>query len=270
MINAYLTALTIPGAPAIGENPLPRFRDQSRHLSLTSDGTLPPETLEGAGQELAFRVLPYRMQDVYSRSRDLSSTPAVVLENGLIRATFLPDFGGRLYSLYSKKLGRELLFCNPVIQPANIALRDAWLSGGIEWNLGRTGHTYHTCDRVFFKRCKGSDGSVFLRMFEYDRIEGMTYQIDFHLPEGSHALYADVTLHNNQPHDIPMYWWTNIAVGLTKGTRVLSSTDRVIYQYPGKGFGLGTLPALEGISGDPSFPPVSTGRRNTSSRPPTT
>ncbi|MGP3952569.1 hypothetical protein [Streptomyces sp. 7N604] len=30
---------------------------------------------------------------------------------------------------------------NPVFQPASFALNGAWFSGGIEWNIGATGHT---------------------------------------------------------------------------------------------------------------------------------
>ena len=42
-------------------------------------------------------------------------------------------------------LPRELLFNNPIYQPANLALRNAWLAGGIEWNVGQFGHSFLTC-----------------------------------------------------------------------------------------------------------------------------
>ncbi|WP_344841667.1 DUF5107 domain-containing protein [Nonomuraea dietziae] len=53
----------------------------------------------------------------------------------------MPGLGGRLWSLVELSTGRELLHRNPVIQPANLALRDAWFAGGVEWNLGTTGPT---------------------------------------------------------------------------------------------------------------------------------
>ena len=255
-MNAYLSSLTLRGAPVIHENPLPRFREQNRDLEIKSDGSVPPAVLESAGRDMAFRVLPYKMQDDYQRARGDCCVKTVVLENDILTATFLPEFGGRLYSLYNKRDGRELLFKNPVIQPANLALRDAWLSGGIEWNIGRTGHTYHTCAPVFFQRCKDVNGEQFLRMFEYDRCEGLCFQIEFRLPEGSDALYARVKIMNSRDEDVPMYWWTNIAVRETPGMRVLSGTDEVLFLNPeAGGFGHGRMPHLASVPGkDASFP----------------
>ena len=34
-------------------------------------------------------------------------------------------------------------------QPCNLALRNAWVSGGVEWNVGIIGHTPFTVDAMF-------------------------------------------------------------------------------------------------------------------------
>ena len=256
-MRAYISSISLPGSPAIHENPLPYFRARERDIKMGGDGSLLPEHFENAGKELTFRVLPYRMQDNYHRNRRMCCLKTAVLENDVMTATFLPGFGGKLYSLYNKRDNRELLFKNPVVQPANIAIRDAWLSGGIEWNIGRTGHTYHTCSPVFFQRCEDTDGEQFLRMFEYDRCEGLCFEIEFRLPKGSDALYASVTIQNSRDVEVPMYWWTNIAVRETPDMRVLSATDEVIFLNPGKGFGFGKMPYLQSVPGkDSSFPSV--------------
>jgi len=257
-MKAYISSISLPGSPVINENPLPYFRDRDYDRKVNGDGSLLPEYLKNAGKNLAFRVLPYKMQDNYYRKRDICSVKTAVLENDIIIATFLPDFGGKLYSLYNKRDKRELLFKNPVIQPANIALRNAWLSGGIEWNIGRTGHTYHTCAPVFFQKCTDINGEIFLRMFEYDRCEGLCFSIEFRLPEGSDTLFAQVKIINSQNKDVPMYWWTNIAVRETEDMRVLSATDKVIFHNPGRGgFGLGKMPELDSVPGkDASFPAI--------------
>jgi hypothetical protein len=57
--------------------------------------------------------------------------------------------GGKLASIYDKQEQRELLFDNPVFQPANLAVLNAWFSGGIEWNGLIPGHTPFTCSSVF-------------------------------------------------------------------------------------------------------------------------
>ena len=68
-------------------------------------------------------------------STDRVGFRVAVLENDHLRATFLLELGGRLWSLLHKPTGRELLSVNPVFQPANLAIRNAWFSGGVEWNI---------------------------------------------------------------------------------------------------------------------------------------
>ena len=66
--------------------------------------------------------LPYRLQADYDRGREVRSFTAAVLENDRLIATFLPECGGRLWSLFHKPTNRELLYVNPVFQPGNLAL----------------------------------------------------------------------------------------------------------------------------------------------------
>src|SRR5206468_1078732 len=147
---------------------------------------MPEEDRRYLGWQTAWRALPYRMQDGYNRNKRVQGLPSLVLENEMLRATFLPGLGGRLASLYQKAAGRELLSRNPVFQPANLALRNAWFSGGIEWNPGGPpGHHYLTCSPVFAARVEGPDGAPILRIYEWDRVQRFPWQIDFHLPPGS-------------------------------------------------------------------------------------
>ncbi|KMZ53943.1 DUF5107 domain-containing protein [Dorea sp. D27] len=253
--------LKINGARLEGSNPLPQFRDRRKNKSPKSNGTMLQEELEYFGYESAFRVLPYKMQDRYTREKTELSLATVVLENEHLRAEFLPEYGGRLYSLKEKGSGRELLYRNPVMQPANLAIRDAWFSGGIEWNIAQLGHTFSTCDDVFFAtvgtgRSSGGREEEFLRMYDYERTRGLVWQIDFHLPRGARSLAAHVTIMNDQDYSVPMYWWTNIAVPEKAGSRVFSGTEDVLYIEPqsqAEGsehcFGRGQLPHLPVLPG---------------------
>ena len=92
---------------------------------------------------------PYRMQDMYTRELHDTEFIMPVLENDYLKATFMPDYGGKLWSLYDKVAGRELLMANPVVRPCNLAIRNAWTSGGVEWNCGFLGHHPYTCSRIF-------------------------------------------------------------------------------------------------------------------------
>ncbi len=165
--------------------------------------------------------LPYFVQDNYDRARTPRPFKAAVLENENLRATFLLGLGGRLWSLYDKRAKRELIHVNPVFQPANLALRNAWISGGVEWNFCWMGHTPFTCDAVFAARTQLDDGTPVLRMWEYERVRQMAFQIDAWLPDGSPVLLVRVRLANLDDRTVPVYWWSNIAVPEHKDVRVM-------------------------------------------------
>lgn len=168
---------------------------------------------------------PYRLQDQYERELKPTELDSVVLENEHLKAIFLPEYGGRLWSLYDKDAERELLFKNPVIRPGNLAVRSAWLSGGVEWNLGMVGHHPYTCSRLFTAKLTMPDGTPVLRMYEYERIRGVIYQMDFFLPTDSKMLFTRMRIVNPTTNVVPMYWWSNIAVPELKDGRVVMSTN---------------------------------------------
>ncbi|MBD3185105.1 DUF5107 domain-containing protein [Candidatus Poribacteria bacterium] len=174
--------------------------------------------------------LPYGIQDDYDREKIEREFKTVVLENDFLRATFLIELGGRLWSLYHKKAETELLYVNPVFQPGNLAIRNAWFSGGVEWNMGIIGHSVFTCSPVFVANLKMDDGTPVLRMYEWDRLRMATYQIDAFLPDDSDFLFLRMRIINPHDHEIPMYWWSNMAVPEIPGGRILVPAESA-YKY---------------------------------------
>ncbi len=168
---------------------------------------------------------PYKMQDMYTRELHDREMHAVVLENEYLKATFLPEWGGKLMSLIDKEKNRDLLYCNTVMRPCNLAVRNAWTSGGVEWNCGMFGHNVHTCDTMFTATTELADGTPVLRMYEYERVRRVVQQMDFFLPSGSKMLYARNRIINPLPDVVPMYWWSNIAVPETPDTRIVVNAD---------------------------------------------
>lgn len=160
---------------------------------------------------------------MYDRELKDTLVNSVVLENEYLKARFLPDYGGRLWSLYDKIAEKELTFENPVIRPCNLAIRNAWLSGGVEWNCGMVGHHPFTCSTIFTAKLSLDDGTPVLRMYEFERIRRVVYQMDFFLPNGSKLLYARMRIVNPNHQVVPMYWWSNIAVPELKNGRVIAS-----------------------------------------------
>ena len=235
------------------ENPQPFFRKPDNAICGGPD--FPEDKYYNFGRETGFRVLPYTMQDRYNRELINMEFPSVVMENEFLKAEFVPALGGRLWSLFDKKQNRDIIYKNPVFRPANLAVRDAWFSGGIEWNIGRLGHAAHTCSPVFAGILE-EDGLTILRLWEFERRSGLFWRIDFSLPENSFALFAYVRIENPEGKEKPLYWWTNTAVPQTKYARVLSACDKVIYTDPKmKYMNYGSLSELPVLSGsDASYP----------------
>jgi len=221
--------LKLKGSPLSGENPQPFFRQND--LDVAAGPAFPRDKKVSFGTESGFRVLPYTMQDRYSRELADMEFDSVVMENDFLRAEFIPALGGRMWSLFDKKRNRDVLFKNPVFRPANLAIRNAWFSGGIEWNIGRLGHCAHTCSPVFAGVFE-SDGLSILRIWEFERQSGLFWRIEFALPPDSPVLFSYVRIENHDEQDKPLYWWTNAAVIQTQGARALSASDEVIYIVP--------------------------------------
>jgi tetratricopeptide (TPR) repeat protein len=183
---------------------------------------IPDTIVAGARYGYPSSLAPYTSQDDYDRLRSEQDLPAVMLENDRLRAVVLPSLGGRLWELVDRRSDRPLVHTPPAIQFANLALRNAWFAGGIEWNIGTRGHSPTTCSPLHTALVEGPDGGTVLRMWELERLRGVLVTIDVWLPDGSPWLFTRVTVRNPDPRPVPMYWWTNAAVRELATTRVLA------------------------------------------------
>ncbi len=199
-----------------GTNPLPLLNTMSPAPRFFSPANLEEDDELFLNHNTVCSTFPYLEQDAYTHELVGRGLPAVVLENDCLRATFTPTVGGKLWSLYDKKADKELLFDNPVYRPAHLGLRNAWASGGVEWNCGATiGHHPHTCDTMFtvlIDEKESGIGCPVLRMYHFERIRAVTQQMDFYLPEGSPYLHCRMRIVNDAYTETSMYWWSNIAV----------------------------------------------------------
>ncbi|MFH9228155.1 DUF5107 domain-containing protein [Streptomyces lydicus] len=221
------TTLTLPAAPLGPDNPLPALRGghDLHRIDVPEDAGLPADMARQLGYQPLRSILPTRMRDGYGRDRRSTDLDALVVENDRLRATVLPGLGGRVHSLHHKPTGRELLYRNPVLQPAAFALNGAWFSGGIEWNIGATGHTTLSCAPLHAARVPAPDGGEMLRLWEWERLRDLPFQVDLWLPDGSDFLYVGVRIRNPHHHTAPVYWWSNIAVPEAEGSRVLAPAE---------------------------------------------
>ena len=238
----------MPGANLGPENPLPDIKNPpAAATDIKVDETIEPDETKYFDYGKVSTILPYKLQDGYDRDKRVREYDTVVLENDYLYAVFFPQFGGKLWTLYDKVNEKHLLQTNPVFQPCNLALRNAWTSGGVEWNIGISGHTPYTVSPLHATTLKLKDGTPVLRMYEWERVRQVTYQIDAYLPEDSKHLFLRVRLCNTKDTETPIYWWSNTAVYESEDTRVLCPADRAFNWGYGSTFRKVPVPMFEGV-----------------------
>ena len=163
----------------------------------------------------------------------LRSFQGVVLENDWMRAEILPELGGKLYSLRDKTTGCETLFKEPIVRPARILPRMAFISGGLEVSFPIS-HTPSQIEQVHVET-RICDGRVYCFCGERERRFGMQWTLEFSLGENDRYLTQRLRIRN--PSERPHLWmsWSNAAVPARSDTNlhfpsgsVLSHSDIVI------------------------------------------
>ena len=224
------------------------------HLSLDKDAHKAKsdiDNFEGLFIDYGWRETsyPYTQQNSYAEETEQEITVAV-LENEYLYAEFLPTLGGRLWKLYDKKKQRDVLYTNDVIRFRNLSIRNAWFSGGVEWNCAIIGHSPFTCSQMYCAFVKGKNGEDVLRFYEFERVREIYYQIDFWLDENK--LMTAVRIENQNSEVVPMYWWSNMATPEYKGGRVVVPANSAYNNSDGMGIKKSQIPFDNGI--DVSYP----------------
>lgn len=215
-------------AASMGKNnPVPDIiGTEDQHARAKHDNSISEEESRYMGWGRVKNIFPYTMQDGYNRIKRQKGFSSYVLENEFLKATFIPSLGGRLWSLYDKKAKKELLHVNPVFQPCNLALRNAWISGGVEWNVGIIGHTPFTIDKLFVREGSLKDGTPVLSMYQYERIRKLLYRVEAFLPDSSRFLMVRVRIDNPLDEESKVYWWSNMAVDEKKTSRIIVPAEK--------------------------------------------
>ena len=200
--------------------------------------------------------LPHTMFDDYDlNDYEELEFAAAVLENDHLRAEFVLDLGGRLWSLFDKDSNRELLTDNQRFIPCNLAIRNAWFAGGIEFNCGRRGHDVNTCCSRFAAALSDPVYGPVLRIYDYSVDRKVPYQLDFILPENSKMLFMRGRISNIHAEVIPMYYWTNMALPMTPGCRVVVPADTTyVNKYDGGAHFITRIDMPDGEGFDHTYP----------------
>lgn len=166
-------------------------------------------------------IYPYTMQDNLTTERVDRSYRAWFLENEYLKLMALPELGGRIQYVYDKRRDEPMFYHNRVIRPGLIALRGAWVSGGIEWNRGPTGHTVTSFSPVDVVGVDNPDGSASLLIGNTEMNFRTGWEVRLTLHPGRSYLDEEISLFNPTDGHHPYYFWNNTAFPNRPGTRFI-------------------------------------------------
>lgn len=167
-------------------------------------------------------IYPYPMLDSLTNHRIEKTYKAVYLENEYLKVTVLPEVGGHLYAIFDKTANREILYTNHVMKYGLVAIRGAWVSGGIEWNFP-DGHTVTTVSPIDYATRTEADGSASVTVGDTERVQRMQWAVTIRLRPGRKEVETEVFLNNRR--DVPgRYWFWATAAG--------RATDDLRFVYP--------------------------------------
>lgn len=183
----------------------------------------------------------------YTSSGETESVPLdrvfrmLVLENDFLRVEVAPELGGRIYRLLDKRIGREILFSNPVVKPTRILPVWAFISGGMEFNFPIA----HSPTSIATVGCStGQTGDYgFIRVGEREARTGMEWVVELGLVADSPVLVQRTLLRNQTSADHPWMMWTIAAMDSTERTEFVHAPHRVLLHdhriletdWPGEG-----------------------------------
>lgn len=184
-------------------------------------------------------IYPYTMQDRLALEKVDREYKALFLENEYLRLICLPELGGRIHSVFDKAAQTEMFHLNHVIKPGLIALRGAWISGGIEWNRGPQGHTVTIVSPVDARVIEHSDGSASFFIGTTEQNFRTRWDVQLTLHPGKKYLDQRIRIYNPTDGVHAYYFWNNTAFPNTPGTRFIYpmtlGTDhdgKVFFRWP--------------------------------------
>lgn len=164
---------------------------------------------------------PYTRQDHLLKHTETRTYRALYLENEYLKVTCLPELGGRIHSVWDKTTDTEVFHTPGIIKPALIAMRGAWIAGGIEWNVGPQGHTVTIVSPVDAALVNNPDGSATLVVGNTEKMFRTRWTVRLTLHPGKAYLDETVRMFNPTDGTHTYYFWNNTAFPNLDGTRFI-------------------------------------------------
>lgn len=149
--------------------------------------------------------------------------PAIFVENEYLKLTYIPELGGRFFSLYDKLHHREVFYRNDVIKPTQFNPRFSWPQSGIELTGPYDAHTLTLHSEPYWSHTilRHKDGSVSVMLGEVDPIYHMNVTYTATIVPGVAALKISTFCYNGNDGQKPQMFWSNAAFRVTPKLRFL-------------------------------------------------
>jgi len=165
----------------------------------------------------------------------------VVMRNAYLELTFLPELGGRLYSMRFLPTGQEVLYRNSRIKPTHWGPPDQgwWLAvGGMEWCLPVDEHGYVTAEPWEPTITRQADGSATVTMRILERSRNLEAEVAITLKPREAAIHVRPLIRNRDAEEKTFQFWVNAMVspgkhGVGPDLRFFVPTSQVIVHSRG-------------------------------------
>lgn len=156
-------------------------------------------------------VYPYTFINDYRPGKHDKEYEVVRLENEFIYVDIIPELRGRIQGAVDKRNGWDFLYYNNVIKPAEISVRSAWISGGLEHNHPR-GHGYTQFDKISYDIKNDEDGGVTIIIAEIEPVRMMKWEFEISLKPNQLYVETKGRFFSTAPFPVPMLSSNNAAM----------------------------------------------------------
>lgn len=154
----------------------------------------------------------------------------VELENEYLKLTYVPEFGGRIFSVYDKVRHREMFYRNDVIKPAHYNPRGSWQQSGMELTGPHDLHMLTLHGEPFWSNrvLRSAGGSASLYIGQSDPVYHMKVNLVATLHPGVAAIDIAVFCYNARDGRMPQMFWISAALPGTPKTEFIYPMTRTI------------------------------------------
>ncbi|MGC1869465.1 MAG: DUF5107 domain-containing protein [Acidobacteriaceae bacterium] len=148
---------------------------------------------------------------------------AIFVDSRYFKLTYIPELGGRFFSVYDKVHHRQMFYRNDVIKPTQFNPRFTWPQSGIELTGPYDAHSLTWKGEPYWSHTilKHTDGSVSVLLGEEDPFYHMDLTYTATLYPDVDALEISTFCYNGTDGQKPQMLWSNAAFPVTPKTRFL-------------------------------------------------